>query len=177
MGRGVSVHGVQAHGLVFEVLQDLWKGHEKEVLSKRERKKRGQDHSSIESDTPDPAASEQSPKPYPPRICLHSYSGNASNFKQYMNPAIPAQIFASFSTAINLSDAMDDETPPAFEEIVKTVPDHMLLVESDLHTAGEEMDRRLEDIVRRICKIKGWGLEEGVMQLGKNWRAFAFGQA
>jgi Tat protein secretion system quality control protein TatD with DNase activity len=176
LGRGVSVHGVQAHGLVFEVLQDLWKGHEKEVLSKRERKKRGQDHPSIESDLSDPMQSEQQTKPYPPRICLHSYSGNASNFKQYLNPAIPAKIFASFSTAINLSDAMEDETPASFEEIIKTVPDHMVLVESDLHTAGEEMDRRLEDIVRRICMIKGWGLEEGVTQLGKNWRAFAFGE-
>jgi hypothetical protein len=51
----------------------------------------------------------------------------------------------------------------------------MLLVESDLHTAGEEMDRRLEDIIRRICRIKGWGLEEGVSRLGRNWRAFALG--
>lgn len=125
----------------------------------------------------DAATLDPKPKPYPPRICLHSYSGNASNFKQYLNPAIPAQIFASFSTAINLSDAMEDETPKAFEEIVRTVPDHMMLVESDLHTAGEEMDRRLEDIVRRICKIKGWGLEQGVKKLGDNWRAFAFGSA
>ncbi|KAF1912905.1 hypothetical protein BDU57DRAFT_521508 [Ampelomyces quisqualis] len=175
MGRGVSVHGVQAHGLVFEVLQELWKGHEKEVLSKRERKKRGQDHPSVEGDMSDTASSTQQPKPYPPRICLHSYSGNASNFKQYLNPAIPAQIFSSFSTAINLSDAMDGKTPAAFEDIVKTVPDHMILVESDLHTAGEELDKRLEDIIRRICKIKAWGLEQGVQQLGKNWRAFAFG--
>jgi Tat protein secretion system quality control protein TatD with DNase activity len=176
LNRGVSVHGVQAHGLVFEVLSDLWKGHELPVLSKRERKKRGQDHPSVENDMSDPTQTEQQAKPYPPRICLHSYSGNASNFKQYLNPAIPAKIFASFSTAINLADTLEDETPAAFEEIIKTVPDHMVLVESDLHTAGEEMDRRMEDIVRRICRVKGWGLEEGVKQLGKNWRAFAFGE-
>lgn len=176
MDRAVSVHGVQAHGLVLETLSETWKGHEKEVLSKRERKKRGQDHPSVEADMDNSDSSEsEKPKPYPPRICLHSYSGKASNFKQYLNPAIPAQIFASFSTAINLSDAMDEETPASFEEMIKTVPDHMLLVESDLHIAGEEMDRRLEDIVRRICKIKGWGLEEGVEQLGKNWKDFAFG--
>ena len=120
--------------------------------------------------------SDTKPKPYPPRICLHSYSGDTSNFRQYLNPAIPAQIFASFSTAINLSDALDEETPASFEEMIKTVPDHMVLVESDLHTAGEEMDRRLEDIIRRICKIKGWGLEEGVNRLGRNWKAFALGE-
>lgn len=176
MGRAVSVHGVQAHGLVFESLSELWKGHEREVLSKRERKKRGEDHPSVEADIKDGAGENGKPTPYPPRICLHSYSGNASNFKQYLNPAIPAQMFASFSTAINLSDAMDEETPAAFEEMINTVPDHMLLVESDLHTAGVEMDRRLEDIIRRICKIKGWSLEDGVGQLGKNWRAFAFGE-
>jgi Tat protein secretion system quality control protein TatD with DNase activity len=172
-GRGVSVHGVQAHGLVFEVLAETWKGYEREVLSKRERKKRGHDHPSVEDEIPQ--TEQTKPKPYPPRICLHSYSGSASNFKRYLDPAIPAHIFASFSTAVNLSDTEEGETPAAFEEVVKTVPDHMVLVESDLHTAGEDMDRRMEDIVRRICKIKGWGLEEGVKQLGKNWKTFAFG--
>jgi Tat protein secretion system quality control protein TatD with DNase activity len=180
-GRAVSVHGVQAHGLVLEVLSELWKGHEKEVLSRRERKKRGQDHPAAEStfqthDEEEPEHEKQKPMPYPPRICLHSYSGNTSNFQQYLNPSIPAAIYASFSTAINLSDALDEETPANFEQMIKTVPDHMLLVESDLHTAGEEMDRRLEDIIRRICWIKGWGLEEGVSRLGRNWRAFALGE-
>ncbi|KAF2621889.1 Metallo-dependent hydrolase [Macroventuria anomochaeta] len=176
LGRAVSVHGVQAHGLVYESLHELWKGYENEVLSKREKKKRGKDDPSVEAEY-DKSAKEGSsgPKPYPPRICLHSYSGSASNFKQYLNPAIPIYVFASFSTAINLGDALDEETPAEFEEMINTVPDEMLLVESDLHTAGDEMDRRLEDIVRRICKIKQWGLEEGVERLGKNWKAFVFG--
>jgi Tat protein secretion system quality control protein TatD with DNase activity len=174
LGRAVSVHGVQAHGLVYEALRELWQGHEKEVLSKREKKKRGKDDPTVEIH--DEAKEDNSPKPYPPRICLHSYSGSVSNFKQYLNPAIPIRIFASFSTAINLGDAIDEETPAEFEEMIKTVPDEMLLVESDLHTAGDEMDRRLEDIIRRICKIKEWGLEEGVERLGKNWKAFVFGE-
>ncbi|KAF1927063.1 Metallo-dependent hydrolase [Didymella exigua CBS 183.55] len=178
LGRAVSVHGVQAHGLVYESLHELWKGHEKEVLSKREKKKRGHDDATVEAEINDAADEESSgPKPYPPKICLHSYSGSVSNFKQYLNPAIPIRIFASFSTAINLGDALNEETPAGFENMIKTVPDEMLLVESDLHTAGEEMDLRLEDIVRRICKIKGWGLEEGVNILGKNWKAFVFGTA
>jgi Tat protein secretion system quality control protein TatD with DNase activity len=196
MGRAVSVHGVQAHGLVLEVLSETWKGFEKEVLSKREKKKRGKDHpaaeAALEADEMGDSGGSGSgsdarthakqndndaAKPYPPRICLHSYSGSPSNFAQYLRPEIPCKIFASFSTAINLSDALDDEdTPKPFQDVVNMVPDDMLLVESDLHTAGEEMDRRLEDIIRRICRIKGWGLEEGVSRLGRNWRAFALGE-
>jgi Tat protein secretion system quality control protein TatD with DNase activity len=191
MGRAVSVHGVQAHGLVLEVLSETWKGWEKEVLSKREKKKRGKDHPAAEAaleadetgdgDGNGPSRGKQNDtntaKPYPPRICLHSYSGSPSNFAQYLRPEIPCKIFASFSTAINLSDTLDDEdTPKSFQDVINMVPDDMLLVESDLHIAGEEMDRRLEDIVRRICKIKGWGLEEGVSRLGRNWRAFALGE-
>ncbi|KAF2127803.1 Metallo-dependent hydrolase [Dothidotthia symphoricarpi CBS 119687] len=180
MGRAVSVHGVQAHGLVFESLQELWAGHEKVVLSKREKKRRGVDHESVaasmdDSDAnPSPNANAQ-PQPYPPRICLHSFSGPPSVLKQYLNPIIPVRIFASFSTAINLSDALDSETPAAFEDVIKTVPDHMLLVESDLDRAGSDIDTRMEDIIRRICRIKGWNLTEGVQQLGKNWHGFVFG--
>ncbi|KAF2649025.1 cut9 interacting protein-like protein Scn1 [Lophiostoma macrostomum CBS 122681] len=177
MGRAVSMHGVQAHGAVFEVLREMCVGFEKRIVSRRERKKMGQKQEPGETEDGVKVVSEneRKPMPYPPRICLHSYSGNVSNWKQYLDPAIPIDMFASFSTAINLSNDLDGETPKSFEEIVKSVPDHMLLVESDLHTAGEQMDQRIEDIVRRICKVKEWNLEEGVTILGKNWRRFAFG--
>jgi Tat protein secretion system quality control protein TatD with DNase activity len=182
MGRAVSVHGVQAHGMLFEALKELWVGHERQVLSKREKKKRGTDHpsnalqtTSTLSSQNQPSDPDAKPTPYPPRICLHSYSGSASNFKQYLHPAIPADIFASFSTAINVGDSLDGSASAAFVETVRAVPDHMVLVESDLHTAGEDMDRRMEDIVRRICEVKGWTLEDGVGRLGRNWRRFVFG--
>lgn len=177
-GRAVSIHGVQAHGMVYETLKELWQGHERPVLSKRERKKRGGDHPSVAGDLDaqaEKARGEEGPKPYPPRVCLHSYSGSPANFRLYLDPAIPIDVFASFSTAINLGDDLAEETPPGFAELVKAVPDERLLVESDLHRAGEEMDRRMEDIVRRICSIKGWGLEQGVRILGDNWRRFVFG--
>ncbi|KAH9871179.1 hypothetical protein J1614_006755 [Plenodomus biglobosus] len=192
LGRAVSVHGVQAHGMLLESMQEVWKGCEREVLSKRERKMKQQEqhqqrhsngimHVDGTADTASTSTQKSNHdqhgggRPFPPRICLHSYSGNASNFKQYLHPAIPARIFASFSTAINLSDARDAETPAAFADVVRAVPDHMLLVESDLDRAGKDIDVRLEDMVRRLCEIKGWGLEEGVVRLGRNWRAFAFG--
>lgn len=192
MGRSVSVHGVQAHGVVFEALREMWKGHEKKVPSKREKKKtRGAEavngvdvgsngnvsgNGDSLSDQPAPNPSEEENPPYPPRICLHSYSGNPDAFKQYLHPSIPVSIFASFSTAINLGDALEEETPQVFADMIKAVPDYMLLVESDLHTAGERMDERLKDIVKRICEVKGWGIEEGVRRLGENWRRFVFGE-
>jgi len=162
MGRAVSVHGVQAHGMLLDAMQELWTGHEQAVVPTGTRA----------ASAPD---AKPAPCPYPPRICLHSYSGNPSSFQQYLRPGIPARVFASFSTAINLAGAVGGTTPAAFAEMVRTVPDHMLLVESDLDRAGEELDARLEDMVRRLCEIKGWGLEDGVVRLGRNWRAFVFG--
>ena len=166
--RPVSVHSVQAHGLVFEVMQSLWKGHEKP--SKRERKRamsaskahQGDDHAS---------GTEQKPLPFPPRICMHSYSGPPDALKQFLAPTVPAQIYFSFSTAINFSNASTVKVT----SVIKAVPDNRILVESDLHCAGERMDRLLEEIVVKICEIKDWTLEEGAQRLKENWLKFIFG--
>ncbi|KAF2231115.1 Metallo-dependent hydrolase [Viridothelium virens] len=171
MGRAVSIHGVQAHGVLFDTVSATWKGHEREVVSKRLRKRR----ESVQNAHAD-EGSEQSERPaskpaaYPPRICLHSFSGPAETIKQWLNPAIPATIFFSFSTAINFSGSS-----PKTEETIRMVPDENILIESDLHTAGERMDDHLESIIRKVCDIKKWPLRDGVIQLGKNWQRFIFG--
>ncbi|KAI1497312.1 hypothetical protein F5X99DRAFT_397379 [Biscogniauxia marginata] len=190
MGRPVSVHGVQAHGVLYDTIAQCWEGHEKEVLSRREKREiaEGAEDFSSDSEDEDNNIKAQSrirsklkklslqhetsgPKPYPPRICIHSFSGHVGMLKQYIHPSVPAKVFFSFSVAINWGTGGGDKT----EEAVRAVPDDRILVESDLHTAGEQMDQNLEEACRRICQIKGWDLREGVERLARNWREFVFG--
>ncbi|KAF4548209.1 TatD related DNase-like protein [Elsinoe fawcettii] len=159
--RGVSVHGVRAPGFLFDALAETWKGWERKGRRKREKEARGG------------AADGEGEKtrPFPQRICLHSYSGPAETVGMYLDVKVPAEVFFSFSVMINF------EGPQATKaaEALRRVPDDRVLVESDLHTAGDRMDNYLEEGVRRICKVKGWGLEEGVKILGRNWKRFVFG--
>lgn len=178
LGRACSVHGVQAHGVVHDALSSLWKGHLKEVVSHRKKKMVAQGAEDFDTDSEDEERDGSSgrrampSKPYPPRICLHSFSGPVEVLKQYLNPAIPARIFFSFSAAINLST---EGGVNKFPDVLKACPDDRILVESDLHTAGERMDGYLEEMYRKICEIKGWGLREGVERIGKNYEEFIFG--
>lgn len=178
LGRAVSVHGVQAHGALFDALSSLWKGHEKEVVPKRKQKlvAKGAEDWDDDSEEGGERTPEGrlvvAPKPYPPRICLHSFSGPVQVVKQYLHPSIPAKIFFSFSTAINLAT---EGGASKFPEVVQACPDDSILVESDLHVAGDSMDGMLEDMYRRICKIKGWELRDGVEKIARNYEEFVFG--
>ncbi|CAJ0550176.1 Ff.00g101060.m01.CDS01 [Fusarium sp. VM40] len=164
LGRAVSVHGVQVHGILYDALSECWKGHE--LRGRRSRdKERKEKSKAIEVE-------KESPKPYPPRICLHSFSGKSDAVKQYLKPSIPAKIFFSFCKSNNLSTEGAREKA---EDAVKAVPDNRILVESDLHTAGNRMDNELEEMYRAICQFKEWGLEEGVAKIADNYREFVFG--
>ncbi|KUI56852.1 Cut9-interacting protein scn1 [Cytospora mali] len=188
MGRAVSVHGVQAPGVLYDTLKSTWKGHEKRVVSSRERRRiaKGvnEDFSSSESedDGADDAARVQKrkhkPKPYPPRICLHSFSGGIQTLKQYVDDrSCPAKVFFSFSMCVNYSTGGHERERKKHiaDEVIRACPDDRLLVESDLHTAGQDMDDALEEMYRKVCEVKGWDLRGGVERIRENYEAFIFG--
>ncbi|KAL4937197.1 hypothetical protein BDV06DRAFT_78475 [Aspergillus oleicola] len=181
--RPVSVHSVQAHGGVVEVFKNIWKGHERKRASRRERKRRGshaEAHAGSDAEdanvqtTSNGAGAEQEPRPlsFPPRICMHSYSGPPEALSQFLHPSNPSTIYFSFSSVINFSHHSDRSV-----EVIKALPDDRVLIESDLHIAGKEMDDKLEEVTRQICAIRGWELRQGVKQLADNWRRFVFGEA
>ena len=174
LSRAVSVHGVAAHGAVFEVLHETWKGYENVMTSKKSKRRSSlvDDANSNDDETraDDQGSNLEAPSPFPPRICLHSYSGPPDLLKQYFHPSVPALIFFSFSRLVNFSPA-----PSKAVDVIKVIPDDRILVESDLHSAGQQMDDLLEQIVRSICEIRNWSLEEGVRQLAMNSLQFLFG--
>lgn len=166
--RAVSVHSVATHGVVFDLLQSLWKGHEKP--SKAQRKKQKKD--AIHAEEAYASDEQDLYLPYPPRICMHSYSGPAEPLKQFLGNRVPADLYFSFSEVINFGSHNSEKAV----DVIKAVPDDKILIESDLHCAGDRMDGLLEDIFKRVCNIKGWKLESGALQLKKNWCRFIFGE-
>lgn len=183
LSRPVSVHGVGAHGTLFEALRENWKGYEKPILSRSARKRASTAQSHInkdENESKKEELDEDMKKPFPPRICLHSYSGPLATLKQYLHLSIPSTIFFSFSSLVNLaapSSSASGLVSPKAIDVIKAVPDDRILVESDLHCAGERMEGLLEHVVRVVCQTKKWPLEKGVRQLASNWVHFVAGQA
>lgn len=202
--RAVSVHGVQCHGALFDTFRDLWKGHELVVESKKEMKRRrrkgedgheylpdfvfiGDDSSEDEDDDEDWLTTRKSnipppaprPKPFPPRVCLHSFSAPLQTLQQYLNQPTPklqypSQVYFSFSTTVNARSERGHMSK--IMDTIKGVPNDRVLIESDLHTAGEDMDKALEGAVRLIAEVRGMEISDCASRLGTNWREFVFGQ-
>ncbi len=168
--RPVSIHSVNAHGAVHDVLKRLWSGHEKVSSRQRKRRSSAAGAHAAEGDDNFPRES-SSALPFPPRVCMHSYSGPAELLREYLHKKVPVDVYFSFSDVINFSQRSSENVT----EVIKAVPDSKLLIESDLHRAGVEMDNRLGSIFQRICEIKEWSPGKGVQILGQNWRCFVFG--
>ena len=173
MQRPVSIHGVRAHGMLFETIKETWrhgpKGGNKHMVEDKNGR-RGAPRLDTFKDEVETDSAEHTF--VPPRICLHSYSGGPTMIAHYIHPSVPIDIFFSFSYVINFCGT----APGNIEATIGAIPDNAILVESDTHEAGKLMENRLEWAVTKICGIKNWTLEEGVFRLRDNWSRFIFGK-
>ncbi|CAN8102252.1 unnamed protein product [Discula destructiva] len=195
VGRAVSVHGVQAPGIMYDTLKSTWKNHEKRIVTNRERRMiapgvkedfSSSDDDEVDGDNDDPSnhsvrpkMRELKPKPFPPRVCLHSFSGSVQTLQQYIDDRrIPVRMFFSFSLLVNYTSGghEHERRKHIADDVIRACPDDSILLESDLHTAGHDMDDMLEQIYRKACQVKGWDLRDGVERIGQNFEAFIFGK-
>ncbi|KAK9475297.1 TatD family [Dipodascopsis tothii] len=152
LDRGISVHGVQVPGILYDALAQLWAGEQRP--SKRERRA---------------GTVVAGPRRYPRRICLHSYSGSAEQVKRWTARTVPADVYFSFSEVINARYGA------RFDAVLRAVPADRLLVESDFHAADKRLQALMAAVVRRICAARGWPLADGVRTLAANWQRFVYG--
>ena len=169
--RAVSVHSVQTHGAMFDLLQDIWKGYERPSKRAQKRRQSVAEAHAYEAGNSAHAENARLPLPFPPRICMHSYSGPPDALKQFLAVTVPADFYFSFSKLINFSSPSDSKVAA----VIKAVPNDRILVESDLHVAGERMDGLLKEVVKKVCTIKEWELIPGAERLKSNWEKFVFG--
>ncbi|BFZ60608.1 Cut9-interacting protein scn1 [Saitoella coloradoensis] len=159
MGRAVSVHSVQSHGVLFEFFRKMFEGH-KPPSNRQKKKLRDAPSSNL-----DPGPESPYKPPFPTRICLHSFSGSAEQVQQWTKPSIPALVYFSFSTLINARYER-------FAEVVRAVPGDRVLVESDVHGV-REVEEGVRRAVEFVCRVKEWTLAEGVERLQRNFEAWS----
>lgn len=152
--RPVSVHTVQCHGHLLDILRELAAG----------VPKKGKLHQDAKSQQ---LALAQDP--LPPKIMLHSYSGSPDIVRALLK--LPnntgRRFYFSFSIGVNA------RSPKAFDRI-RAVPEDRILIESDLHDASG-IDSAMLEACKFVATAKGWTLLETAEQIGKNAAEFLGG--
>lgn len=100
-----------------------------------------------------------------PAVCLHSYSGSTEFYTQQWSK-LTFPVYVSGAVIVNMPN--QDKA----ESLLKGVPEHLVLSESDYGEAGEKMMHLLQQSQTMIANIYGWGHEEANERLGDNFWAF-----
>ncbi|CEP17745.1 hypothetical protein [Parasitella parasitica] len=142
LNRGISVHCVQGQGHLFTHLKSI-----SNQFSARQLKK-------------------LKVVPNTLRMCLHSYGGAPATITQFLELK-GFEIYVSFSVAINA------RLTPAKKlvELIKTVPEDRLLIESDLNTPLG-IDECMVEITKIVAEARGWSIKQVVDMTNRNWKKF-----
>lgn len=155
--RPVSLHGVQCPGALY---QTIMLGSSVVPLMEQSKKHKNND------------------KFWPPSICLHSYTGSAEFLKNNwfrkksssscnINPGSDSKdanikyprVYVSCSIVINERYLSD---------LVSVIPDDRLLLESDFHKPGPEMDNLNHEILKKSSQCLGISPCELSQRIEKN---------
>ncbi|GAN05749.1 cut9 interacting protein Scn1 [Mucor ambiguus] len=142
LNRGISVHCVQGQGHLFTHLKNI-----STQFSARQLKK-------------------LKVVPNTLRMCLHSYGGAPATITQFLELK-GFEIYVSFSVAINA------RLVPAKKlvELIKTVPEDRLLIESDLNTPLG-IDECMVEMTKIVAEARGWTIKHVVETTNRNWKRF-----
>ncbi|KAF1804940.1 hypothetical protein V8B55DRAFT_1495824 [Mucor lusitanicus] len=142
LNRGISVHCVQGQGHLFTHLKNI-----STQFSARQLKK-------------------LKVVPNTLRMCLHSYGGAPATITQFLELK-GFDMYVSFSVAINARLA------PAKKlmELIKTVPEDRLLIESDLNTPLG-IDECMVEMTKIVAEARGWTIKQVVETTSRNWKRF-----
>lgn len=192
--RACSLHGVQIHGLLHECITRRWKdgndGDGERPSARKARREawhrrqaelapRTQTNADIDQaekgpleffpESDDAAGDGNNERSYPPRVCLHSFSGAVDMVKTWLSgrKSCPVDLFFSFSQVVN-------GRYDRWAAVVQAVPEEMLLIESDYHDATL-IDAALDKALAFVCEARGWEEAYGRSVLEKNWHRFVYG--
>lgn len=98
------------------------------------------------------------------KLCMHSYGGSADTI-QRLHRILKDRVYFSFSTTINARLSR-------LEELIRSVPDDRLLVESDFNDIRLS-SLRVWEILGIVCDAKGWDAKRAADQLQRNWQSFS----
>jgi Tat protein secretion system quality control protein TatD with DNase activity len=204
MGRGVSVHSVQCHGVVYECLRQL--GEESHCkVSKKEQKRRnvrgkksleegndGVGNATIEGKEGD----NNNNNNHNNNHINHNADNTAGAATENNNDNTPNTpricIHSASLSPSTLSQYLSQSLPlhvyfsfslvinarygAKLLDLIRAVPDDRILIESDFHSEGEQRRMLLEGIARVVLGVKRWGVEQGVGILERNWERFVYGE-
>lgn len=105
-------------------------------------------------------------KPNILRMCLHSYGGAPGSIKQFIDLK-GFEMYVSFSVGINAR-----LTPPnKLQELIQSVPEDRLLIESDMNTAVG-IDVCMVEIIKIVAEARQWSILKVVEITHQNWLKF-----
>jgi len=106
-------------------------------------------------------------KDTPPVVMMHSYSGATAMAVSFLKlPNLKNKVFFSFSYVINCT-----KNESKTREVIKSIPDDRILIESDQNTA-DFIDDGMTDILEIVAQAKGWTIPQAASQLFHNSSKF-----